>query len=142
MTNVASKLVDIGFGASQVIPVIQAALEEEVGPLLVEEPEIHLHPRAQGVVGDLLCVTSRRRQVIIETHSVHMVNRARLMVAHGRLPPEHVLVLYVSKDRRGSHIESIAVGKDGEFEKEWPEGFFEERYRDTLELMSLKSSEE
>jgi hypothetical protein len=143
-TGVTSNLVDVGFGASQAIPVIRALLWNRyppaAGPLIIEQPEIHLHPKAQGVIAELLCEASLRRQVIVETHSEHMINRARIMLAQQRLPENHVVINFVSRDKKGSHVLTIPVKSDGSFGTDWPEGFFDERYQDSLRLMSLKSS--
>jgi predicted ATPase len=128
----------VGYGASQVIPVISGCLYPSRSPLVVEEPEIHLHPKAQGTVAQLLCETSLHRQVIVETHSVHMINRARLLVARGELPKDHVIIHYVSRNRSGSHVTTIPLTSDGDFATKWPEGFFDERYQDTLRLLELK----
>lgn len=138
ITNVRSNLIDVGYGASQAIPVLQAALSYSVGPLFIEQPEIHLHPRAQGALANILCETSRHRQVVIETHSVHMINRARILIAKGKLPPGNVMVLYVKRGRKGSRVRAIPILDNGDFGAPWPEGFFDERYEDTMQLLSLK----
>jgi len=137
-TGVSSSLIDVGYGASQVIPVLRACQSESFGPLLMEQPEIHLHPRAQGDVAEVICDTSLTRQVIVETHSVHMINRARLRVARGEFPADHVMILFVSRDKDGSHIQEIPISEAGDFVNDWPDGFFEERYSDTLELASAQ----
>jgi hypothetical protein len=142
VTGVVSNLIDVGFGASQVIPVIEACLSRAAGPLIVEQPEIHLHPKAQGTVAELLCETSRHRQVLVETHSVHFINHARILVARGILPPAHVIVNYVYRTRKGSKIHTIPIDSNGDFTKEWPEGFFDERYQDTLTLLEIKAERE
>lgn len=132
-------LADVGFGASQVLPVLRACLSEARGPLIIEQPEIHLHPKAQGTVAELIIETSKRRQVIVETHSVHLINRARMWVAGGKLPMDHVMVIYVNRDKWGSHALPIPLKETGDFSEEWPGGFFDERYEDTMALLKLKS---
>jgi len=139
VTKVVSNLIDVGYGASQVLPVILGCLSRSTSPLLVEQPEIHLHPRAQGTVAELLCLTSKQRQVIIETHSEHMVNHARILVAQGNLLPSDVLINYVKRDKDGSTVEPITILENGDFSRDWPEGFFDERYRDTMRLIDLKN---
>ena len=136
--DVESKLIDVGFGASQVIPVILGCLSENAGPLLVEQPEIHLHPKAQGYIAELLCKTSLHRQVIVETHSEHMINRARIMIAKGKLHHKDVLINYVIRDHKGSRVTTIPLSPEGEFAEAWPEGFFDERFQDTLTLLNIK----
>jgi hypothetical protein len=138
VTGITSNIIDVGYGLSQAIPILHACLGPVVGPLFVEQPEIHLHPRAQGVVAEVLCNTSKNRQVVVETHSVHMINRARILVARRELPAGHVLVNYVSRSRTGSRVQSIPILQNGDFGAEWPEGFFDERYEDTLRLLQLK----
>lgn len=138
VTKVSSKLIDVGYGASQVIPVIAACLSDFPGALFVEQPEIHLHPSAQGVVAELLVETSKQRQVVVETHSEHLINRARIMVAKGEIHHEDVIINYVDRNRDGSYVKRIPLNANGDFEAEWPEGFFDERYHDTVQLMRLK----
>lgn len=138
-SQVESNLMDIGYGASQIIPVIRGCLSRIIGPLYVEQPEIHLHPKAQGIVAELLASTSKQRQVIVETHSVHMINRVRILIAQGDLPAEHVLINYVSRDSNGSHVKELRLNSNGEFIDKWPDGFFEERYQDALKLTQLQS---
>jgi AAA ATPase-like protein/uncharacterized protein DUF3696/putative AbiEii toxin of type IV toxin-antitoxin system len=138
VTRVSSNLMEVGYGASQAIPVIRACISRALSPLVIEQPEIHLHPRAQGVLADLICDASTWRQVIVETHAVRFINRARLRIASGEWPAKHVRVLYVSRTREGSKIHSIDFDDKGEFTTEWPGGFFDERYEDTMELLRLK----
>jgi len=142
VTKITSNLIDVGYGASQVIPVITACLSNRLGPLFIEQPEIHLHPKAQGTVAELLCNTSRRRQVLVETHSEHMINRARLQIAKGLLDHKNVVIVYVDRDSRGSRVTTIPLEKNGDFGADWPEGFFDERYEDTMALLQLKSKGE
>ena len=138
-SGVVSHLIDVGYGTSQVIPVVAGCFSNNPGPLLVEQPEIHLHPKAQGVVAELLCRTSSQRQVIVETHAVHMINRARVMIVQGDLRSEDVMIIFVSRDKNGSHAHPIPILPDGEFGGDWPGGFFDERYQDTMKLLHLKS---
>lgn len=139
VTKIVSNLIDVGYGASQVLPVLLGCLSRSTSPLLVEQPEIHLHPRAQGTVAELLCSTSKNRQVIIETHSEHMINRARILIGQGTLKPEEVIINYITRRKEGSIVEPITILKSGEFGKPWPAGFFDERYQDTMLLLDIKN---
>lgn len=138
VTKVKSNLIDVGYGASQVIPVVLASLQPNWAPLLVEQPEIHLHPCAQGRVAELLCFTSKARQVVVETHSEHMINRARILVAQGKVAAKDVIIQYVSRNKEGSQITAIPILQNGDFGAEWPKGFFDERYEDTMLLLDIK----
>ena len=139
-TAIESNLIDVGYGASQAIPVIRGCLSNARGLLFVEQPEIHLHPKAQGVIADLLCQTSSQRQVIVETHSVHMINRARILVAKGDMDPDHVVINFIKRTPEGSEIRTIPILRNGDFGAEWPSGFFDERFEDTMRLIHLKSN--
>lgn len=138
VSAVASNLIDVGYGVSQVLPVLLGCASDRTGMLFVEQPEMHLHPKAQGIVGELLAETSKKRQVVVETHSVHVINRARIMVAEGRLAASQVRILYVDKNASGSYVRAIGIDDSGEFTSTWPEGFFDERYEDTMQLLQLK----
>lgn len=137
-TGVDANLIDVGFGASQVLPVLFEASKFNLSPLFVEQPEIHLHPRAQGEVADFLLDTAAFRQIFIETHSVHLINRARIRILNGELQPSDVTILYVEKKHDGSHITEIGIDANGEFTTAWPIGFFDERYEDTMKIMALR----
>jgi predicted ATPase len=140
ITGVSSNLIDVGYGASQVIPVLRACTSQGLGPLFVEQPEIHLHPQAQSTLSEILCETSLQRQVIVETHSVHMINRARILIAEGKLSADHVIINFISRTPSGSQVHSIRLLENGDFVTDWPVGygFFDERYQDTMRLLSLK----
>ena len=141
VTNVRSNLADVGFGASQAIPVIRGCVSENDSPLIIEQPEIHLHPKAQGELARLICMTSKTRQVVVETHSEHMINRARILVADKKINPMDVTIIYVDRVKNGSIATEIGIDENGDFTREWPEGFFDERYRDSITLLELKSNE-
>jgi predicted ATPase len=138
-TGVVSNLADVGYGASQVIPVIEGCADAGPGPLFVEQPEIHLHPKAQGDLAQLLCVASLKRQMIVETHSEHMVNRARLLVAEGVLKPSDVVIQFVDRDKNGSRVTLIDLDAAGNFSRNWPGGFFDERYHETMRIADAQA---
>ena len=79
--------------------------------------------------------------MLVETHSEHMINRARIRVAKGLLDPKDVMILYVDRSLKGSQVHTIPLDKNGDFGAAWPEGFFDERYEDTMKLLQLKSEE-
>jgi predicted ATPase len=136
-TNVA----DIGFGASQVLPLIVQALAARRGSLTVaEQPEIHLNPRLQGTLADLFVeMANTDHRVVVETHSEHLVLRVRRLVASGEIDHEKVAMYFVEKDAAGvSHIRSIPVKPNGSTE-DWPHGFFEETLKESLALAAAQS---
>ncbi len=139
LTGVASNLAEFGYGASQVLPVLEGLASPGYGPLFIEQPEIHLHPRAQGALAQILCLASKKRQLIVETHSEHMINRARRLVAEGHMKAEDVVIQYVDRDKDGSHATMIELDAAGDFTRDWPDGFFDERYQETMKIAEAQS---
>lgn len=139
VTGIDANILDCGYGASQVLPVLWALGSEWTGPLVLEQPEVHLHPRAQGSVGDFIVEGAAHRPIIVETHSEHIINRARIAVAEQRIRASDVMVLYVERTSQGSEVTPIKLDKNGDFERPWPHGFFDERFQDTMKLAELRS---
>jgi predicted ATPase len=128
---------NMGEGISQLLPIIARVLTTPSdGALLVEQPELHLHPAAQADLADLFISGARagNRQYIVETHSEHMLLRLRRRIAEKRISPDRVAVLYVERGAKSSAVRSLDLNREGEFH-DWPEGFFDERYREALAIM-------
>lgn len=127
----------MGEGLSQMLPIVARVLMGRPGEcLLVEQPEIHLHPRAQADLADLFVDNVRRskdKQYIVETHSEHLLLRVRRRVAEGRISPDKVAVLYVERLGKETAVRRLQLNGKGHFD-DWPEGFFEEGYREALKL--------
>jgi len=128
-------LASMGFGISQLVPVVvHVVLLPESGCLLVEQPEIHLHPSAQADLADLFIENIKHnRQFIIETHSEHFLLRLRRRVAEGRIKPGKVKILFVEKVRGLTKVKQASLQSNGHF-VEWPSGFFEEGYKEALAI--------
>jgi len=127
---------DVGFGISQILPVITQVLASKDLVIGVEQPEIHLHPRLQAHLADLFIEATgpdHRNQIIAESHSENLLLRLQRRIREGSLDPEMVTVNYVGASQgTGSWIQQLRLGTDGEFIDEWPHGFFEERLDDWL----------
>jgi hypothetical protein len=110
-------LVDVGYGVSQALPILvdtlQRASTDEV--FLLQQPEVHLHPRAQAELGSFFArQAGRRGNFVIETHSDHLVDRIRMEVRGGRLRPEDVSLLYFERhEKHGATIHNLELAKDG-----------------------------
>lgn len=116
--------VNTGFGVSYALPVVVAGLLTEPGDLLiVENPEAHLHPAGQSRLGRFLArVAGSGVQVLVETHSDHVLNGARLAVAQDRsLPAKDMITHYFDHDR----ILPVTTNDKGEL-SHWPSGFFDQ----------------
>lgn len=137
MVNIA----DVGFGVSQVLPVLVALVVAEPGQLVyIEEPETHLHPRAQSTMAEILADAARRGvRVVIETHSQLLLLGIQTLVAESRLSPDLVKLHWFQRGNDGStKITSADLDKAGAF-GDWPEDFAEvdleteSRYLDAAE---------
>lgn len=128
-------LASMGCGISQLVPVIlQTILMPDKGCLLVEQPEIHLHPSAQADLADLFIRNAKKnKQYIIETHSEHFVLRLRRRVAEGKIKADRVKIFYVEKVGGVTKIKHLSLKENGHFDK-WPKGFFEEGYAEALAI--------
>lgn len=129
--NVA--LLDVGFGISQLLPFVVQSLVSEKRIISIEQPEVHVHPRLQADLGDLLAEAikePRQNQFIIETHSEHLILRLQRLVRKKQIEPEDVSVIYVSRGPEGAKAERLRLDEEGDFIDEWPNGFFLERLRE------------
>jgi AAA ATPase domain/Protein of unknown function (DUF3696) len=129
---------DVGFGISQLLPIVVQALVGADSTICVEQPEIHVHPRLQAEMADLFveAVTARRGcQLIIETHSEHLMLRIQNLVRDGEIDADDVAVLYVDSDSAGSaSVVRLRLNDGGQFLDDWPGGFFEERFEELFRV--------
>ena len=118
-------IADVGFGVSQVLPVLVALLASERGQLVyIEQPELHLHPRAQHALAKILVDAANRGiRLVIETHSSLLLIQIQTLVAKGYIDPELVRLHWFSRDREGvTSIDSADMDENGAF-GEWPVDF-------------------
>ena len=131
-SKVNVSLLDVGFGVSQVLPVIIQSLFASDKTILIEQPEVHIHPRLQTELGDLFIesVKDFGNRFIIETHSEHLMLRLQRQIREGKLSPDDVSVIYVDRSDEGSVCLQLRLDSEGDFIDEWPDGFFEEGYKE------------
>ena len=110
-------LIDVGYGVSQVLPVITELRREGAdGMFLLQQPEVHLHPSAQAALGSLFCgVASSKLQLIVETHSDHILDRVRMDIRDGKtqLKPNDVSILFFERRALDVHIHSLRLDEEG-----------------------------
>ena len=135
-TDVQSNIVDVGFGTNQILPVIVQCFCAPKGSLImIEEPEIHLHPRNQAKLADLLInVVNYGQQLIIETHSEHILLRLQRRIVEGKISPDDIAIhsFYFDEDAKNNKTERIWIDELGRFKERIP-GFFEEEFEEALE---------
>ena len=143
-------IADVGFGVSQVLPVLIALLVAEKGQLLyVEQPELHLHPRAQYGLARFMVETARRGvKLVVESHSALFLLQVRTLMAKGELEPDLVKLHWFTRDPTDgtTSIQSADLDDSGAFGA-WPEDFgdvdlmAEGAYLDAVEEGNTKSGE-
>ncbi|MEU9620741.1 DUF3696 domain-containing protein [Streptomyces sp. NPDC087228] len=118
---------NVGFGLTYALPIVVACLTAGPGSLiLLENPEAHLHPRGQSRMASLIAAAaSAGAQLVVETHSDHVLDGTRLAVKQGRLAAGDTAVHFFRGNGAGVEIITPTVAEDGSL-SEWPEGFFDE----------------
>jgi hypothetical protein len=137
---------DVGIGISQILPLLVQGLSDiakdsrrsfsgRVGSLkYVEQPELHLHPRLQANLADFFIKTTetnKQLKWLLETHSEALILRLQKRIRNNMLNPDLVAVHYVNPVKGGhSEVIELRLDQDGDFIDEWPNGFFEEAYKE------------
>jgi predicted ATPase len=125
-SNELVSVADVGFGISQALPVLVALRTADEGQLVyLEEPEIHLHPRAQTKLADILAGAANRGvRVVAETHSTLLLTAIQTLVAKGELSPDLVKLHWFQRDPKTgvTQVSSANLDRDGAF-GDWPEDF-------------------
>ena len=129
---------DVGFGISQILPVIVEGMSGKSDIVCVDQPEVPLHPRLQAAIADLMTMTRNEKQWIVETHSELLARRIQTHIAHGELAPEEVSVLYVDPGPGGSTIEVLKLDEDGDWVREPPGDFFEDGRTEIMRKYKLE----
>lgn len=122
----------LGTGISQVLPIVVGANFDRIGMLSVEQPELHLHPRFQVELADIFLRKRLEHSFLIETHSEHIVLRLLRRIRKpeefdSTLLPEDISIIYLTPTADGTIAQRLAITPDGDFEADWPHGFFNER---------------
>lgn len=129
----------VGIGVSQVLPIlVMGLLSREESLLIFEQPEVHLHPKSQVLLGDFfLSMALNNRQCIVESHSEHLVNRLRYRIASSVASDELndlTKIFFVDKTAGGSSFREVAVNEYGAI-VDWPDGFFDQSYNQAQDIL-------
>ena len=138
---------NVGFGVSYALPPIVALLAPRhdhpgsAGNLvIIENPEAHLHPGGQTSLAELAArATAGGAQVVLETHSDHVLDGVRLAVREGILRPDQVVIHYFERSGLDARITTPVVSRSGRLDI-WPEGFFDQHERNLSRLIALRNS--
>lgn len=138
-SSVETLITDVGFGVSQIIPVITLLYYAKEGStVLIEQPEIHLHPSVQAGLADLFIAAAKGRnlQIIVESHSEHFLNRLLRRVAEEKTPYGNINVddvaLYFCENEDGrSKITPLELNLFGGITN-WPQDFFGDQFEDII----------
>lgn len=150
-------LIDVGYGISQVLPIVvqlekirttrkrnlYSNSEKNGSTFVIEQPEIHLHPGAQAELAnlfvDIVSQNSNEKtvDVMVETHSEHFIRRLQSLVAdkNVNISNDQIKIYYVDKINDEAFIKEMKLLKNGQFEEEWPSGFFDKAYELSMELV-------
>ena len=142
-------IADVGLGVSQVLPVLVAVIAAEPGQLVyLEQPELHLHPRAQVALAQVLADAAKRGvRVLTETHSSLLLLGIQTLVAEGKLSPELVKLHWFSRNKDGvTEVSSVDLDEAGAY-GDWPMDFddvdlkIQSRYLDAVDRLHFGKEE-
>lgn len=132
---------NFGFGISYVLPIVLSGLlAEKQGMLIIENPEAHLHPAGQSRIGYFLAMMAKAGvQIILETHSEHVINGIRIAALQLEMETEDICINYFSIDHeKGEHrVERIELNERMDLLK-WPDGFLDQEEQDLRRLRELR----
>ncbi len=159
--NVGENLIDVGYGISQVLPII-TQLYYDTGDMdekyretylyyapdktyVIEQPELHLHPAAQSSLAELFVEKVNRDKncrILIETHSEHLIRKLQVLVADPdvEISNDDIAIYYVDKNEdNSSAVKRLEMNSKGQFTEKWPTGFFDKSYELTRELIRVST---
>lgn len=137
--NEARDLKRVGVGVSQVLPIlVSCLLADEDSTLIFEQPELHLHPSVQALLGDFfVSIALSNKQCIVESHSEYLVDRLRYRFASTSSTKKLdslIRVYFVNKDEGVSKFRHVGIDEYGSF-VDWPEGFFDESHQQSAVIL-------
>lgn len=146
-TDTFVNLKDVGQGMSQALPIVTRSFypTEKETLIVLEQPELHLHPAAHGDLGELFVksvLDDTNKKYLIETHSQNLILRIRSLVASGDIPPSKVVLYFVDFDQEEcvSSLKRINLDEKGNVSF-WPENIFNESFEEARKLSKAQRSQ-
>lgn len=132
-------LTHVGVGVSQILPIlVMCLIADNDSTLVFEQPELHLHPKVQTLLGDFfLSMALCNKQCIVETHSEYFIDRIRFRIAaasHEKELNSQTKIYFVEKPPQGSSFQEVVINEYGAI-SEWPEGFFDQSQQQAEEIL-------
>lgn len=131
-----SLITDVGFGVSQILPVLVLCFYAPKGStVILEQPEIHLHPAVQSALGDVLIAARQQRkvQIIVESHSEHLLRRLQRRIAEEKLPESDLGAYFCENDGAESKLTTLELNPYGSITN-WPNDFFGDDFGEIAEM--------
>ena len=113
-TGPQSNIMDVGYGVNQILPILVEIMHSERTTFLLQQPEVHLHPRAQAEFSTFLAksVSKKEHSFLIETHSDYIIDRMRISVRDGIIGPDDVSILYFEPEKKGGSVKIHNIKMD------------------------------
>lgn len=139
-SEIEHDLTHVGVGVSQVLPIlVMCLLADPDSTMVFEQPELHLHPKVQTLLGDFfLSMALCKKQCIVETHSEYLVDRLRFRIAAASIEKgliDQAKIYFVEKTESGSSFKEVAINEYGAI-VDWPEGFFDQSQEQAEKILS------
>lgn len=134
------KISNVGYGVSQILPILVDTFTGSKNEwFLIQQPEIHLHPKAQASIGDLIYDLNiiENKNFIIETHSEYLINRFRLRLKENRSNNPRSQILFFERNMTGNGVQPIEIQNDGKYQKKIPASFFDFFIEEDLKLLGI-----
>lgn len=137
MGSKKTNLMDVGYGVSQILPLIVDAQRATSNTmLLLQQPEVHLHPKAQAALGSMIkdWVSKSKKTVVVETHSDYLVDRLRIEVKRGQLKPSDIKIFFLEKKGSQTKMHSLEIDEQGNVLNA-PDGYRDFFLREQMNLL-------
>jgi predicted ATPase len=133
-------ITDVGFGVSQILPVLVLCYYvPEHSTVLLEHPEIHLHPSAQSGLADVFIdvIRNRNLQIIVESHSEHLLRRFQRRIAEEKLASNEAAFYFCEMGGGGSSLTPLELDLIGQISN-WPKDFFGDEFGEMAEITKAR----